>query len=104
MNSPDFKPFWTNWHCRSNANLFMLSLATLFLSLLTIGILRRTGFYQYLLLALPMPAVYFGVWGMKTWRRERTRRMLPAERGPLSRDELAKARSKLRTRPDRQLL
>lgn len=95
MTPQDFKPFWTTWRCRSNANLFLLSLVGLFLSLLVIGILIRTGFHQYLLPALPIVTIYFAIWMVKAWRRMRALRNQRPERGPLSRDELRKARSKL---------
>jgi hypothetical protein len=95
MTPHDFKPLWTIWRCRSNANLFMLSLAGFFISLLVIGLIIRSGFYQHLLPVLPVVAVYFAIWTVKTYQRMRALRNARPECGPLSRDELRKARSKL---------
>jgi hypothetical protein len=91
----DLKPFWTTWRCRSNANLFIVSLIGFFISLVLIGIIIRTGFYQHLLPAFPIAAIYFGVWAWRMWRQMRQQQSQRAECGPLSRDELRKARSKL---------
>ena len=95
MSPEDFRPFWTTWRCRSNANLFMLTLIGFFISLVLVGVVIRTGFYQHLLPVFPIAAVYFAVWAFRTWRRMRDQRSQRAECGPLSRDELRKARSKL---------
>ena len=95
MTPQDFKPFWTTWRCRSNVNLFMLSLVGFFISLIVIDILIRTGFYQHLLPVLPIVAIYIVIWMVKAWRRMRALRNQRPECGPLSRDELRKARSKL---------
>ncbi len=95
MTPHNLKPLWTTWRCRSNANLFMLSLVGFFISLVVFGIIIHTGFYQHLLPVLPVVAVYFAIWTVKTYRRMRLLRNARPERGPLSRDELRKARSKL---------
>jgi hypothetical protein len=95
MTPRDLKPLWTTWRCRSNANLFLLSLTGFLISLLVLGLIIRSGFAQHLLPVLPVVAVYFAIWTVKTWRRMRALRNARAECGPLSRDELRKARSKL---------
>src|SRR5688572_3814738 len=95
MPSQDLKPLWTTWRCRSNANLFILSSVGFFASLVFIAILIRTGIHQYLLPALPVVAIYFAIGTVRTWRRMRALRKQRPECGPLSRDELRKARSKL---------
>jgi len=89
------KPLWTTWRCRHNANLFLLSLAGFFVSLIVIAIIVGTGYYQHLLVALPVVAGYSAVWMVKTYRRMRELRNARPECGPLSRDEWRKARSKL---------
>ena len=95
MPSQDLKPLWTTWRCRSNANLFMLSLVGFFASLVVIAILIHTGVHRHLLPALPVVAIYFAIWTVRTWRRMLALRKERPEFGPLSRDELRKARSKL---------
>jgi hypothetical protein len=95
MASRDLRPLWTTWRCRRNANLFMFSIAGFFVSLAIIGIIVSTGLYQHLLPVLPVVAICFAIWTVKTFRRMRALRNARPERGPLSRDELRKARSKL---------
>lgn len=95
MPSHDLRPFWTTWRCRRNANLFLLSLAGFFASLIVIGILIGTGSYRHLLPVLPVVAVYFAIWTARAYKRMRALRNARPECGPLSRDELCKARSKL---------
>ena len=91
----DLKPFWTTWRCRSNANLFIVSLIGFFISLVLIGVIIHTGFYQHLLPAFPIAGIYCGVWAWRMWKQMRQQHSQRAECGPLSRDELRKARSKL---------
>ena len=98
--SDEVKPLWTVWRCRSNANLFILSLAGFFASLLVIGILIHTGLYQHLLPVLPVVTVGFAIWTARTWQQMRALSRTRAECGPLSRDEFRKARSKLKTKPN----
>ena len=73
----------------------MLSLVGFFISLIVVGLLIRNGFHQQLLPALPVVAICFAIWMVKAWRRMRAMHNQRPECGPLSRDELRKARSKL---------
>jgi membrane protein implicated in regulation of membrane protease activity len=92
---PDMKPLWTTWRCRRNANVFLLTLAGLVISLLIVAILQHTGWAEHLLVVLPVIAVYLAIWGVRAISRARERPGESRENPPLSRDEWRKARSKL---------
>jgi hypothetical protein len=89
------RPLWTTWHCRHNANLFLLTLAGFFILVVGIAVLYRSGFHEHLVFALPVLGGYLVIWATKAFRRGRMFRGEPPPDGPLSRDELRKARSKL---------
>lgn len=91
------KPLWTTWRCRSNANLFLLTLAGFIIVLL----ICRTDLGQYLIPVLAVIGVYLVILaGCAIYRAWPFRRQ-QIPRSPLSRDELRKARSKLVKNPKR---
>jgi hypothetical protein len=99
MNSP-----WDNMYdrfkdCRCGA--LFLSAIPAFFGLVILGVvvaaaLREVGLQQYYLEALPGIGILGLAWGFLKFRQARMRDRERLRRGPLSRDELRVARSKLR--------
>jgi uncharacterized membrane protein len=93
--------FWGNifeyFKDRRLASLFFGALGLFFLILLGVGI-----FYQFFLSEWPVILLIIGLWLLVLigvgWRQMRARRLDRYKCSPLSRDEMAKARSKLRTK------
>ncbi len=93
--------FWTSFfeHIRScgrNATLFLFALAGFAAFVALAALLFLTWLHDYVLPALPFLAIPAAVWLVISIRRARARRHLRTHFGPLSDNELHRARAKLR--------
>jgi 4-amino-4-deoxy-L-arabinose transferase-like glycosyltransferase len=93
-------PFWTGLFEElrgrgRNATLFIFAIAILFVLLLIAAQIPREVYVNYVLPVLPVVIALVGFGVVKTLLQARAHRRERLQRGPLSRDELNKARTKL---------
>ena len=93
-------PFWSSFFthlkdCGRDTTLFVITFAGLFLLIILATIFCGENLPKYALRALPGIVVFFLAWAGVALSRARARRRQRLERGPLSFDELRKARSRL---------
>jgi hypothetical protein len=97
-------PFWFSFfthlrECGKKAHLFMITLAILFVLVVIAAVIYGNNLQGYALGAAAPVAIFLLTWGIIALIRARARRLQRVGTGPLSYDELRKARSKLiRTR------
>jgi hypothetical protein len=93
-------PFWTGLFEElrgrgRNATLFIIAVAILFVLLLIAAQIPREVYVNYVLPVLPFAATLVGIGVVRALLQARARHRERLQRGPLSRDELNKARTKL---------
>lgn len=93
--------FWSSFFehirsCGKSATLFLISLACLAIAVALAALIFLTPVHDYILPALPFVGIAVVVRLVISIRRARERRRLRTEFGPLSDNELRRARAKLR--------
>ena len=92
--------FWASFFtylrdCGKNTQLFIITLAALFLLVVVGTVIVGNNLQGYVLGALPPAGIFLLVWAVVAFSRARARSIQRLGGGPLSYDELHKARSKL---------